>query len=178
MELPFMDLATLAMAFPPCLSGKRPSLEVCKHEMLMAFYPCLSRKRQKSWSRTNMSCSLSACACGARNTLSFLPCLSRKSVFQGSPEALAMDFSPCLSTKSSFVLCLKAWLKPGVPSHMGPAQFNAAFTFPISSSESNLNAPRRRDAALLDNGAPTSGCCGGHRAGRSVDEFARSGPPP
>ena len=73
MELPFMDLATLAMAFPPCLSGKRPSLELCNHEMLMAFYPCLSRKRQKSWSRTNMSCSLSACTCGARNTLSFLP---------------------------------------------------------------------------------------------------------
>ena len=42
----FMDLATLAMAFPPCLSGKKPSLEVCKHEMLMAFYPCLSRKMQ------------------------------------------------------------------------------------------------------------------------------------
>ena len=62
-------------------------------------------------------------------------------------------------------------LKPGAPSHMGPARFNAAFMFAISSSESNLNASRG-----LDNGAPTSGCCGGHRAGRSVDEFARSGP--
>ena len=31
----FMDLATLAMAFSPCLSRKRPSLELDKHEMFM-----------------------------------------------------------------------------------------------------------------------------------------------
>ena len=63
----------------------------------------------------------------------------------------------------------------GAPSHMRPARFNAAFTFAMSSSASNLNASRGRDAALLDNGAPTSRCCSGRRAGRPVDEFARSG---
>ena len=52
----------------------------------------------------------------------------------------------------------------GAPCHMGPARFNAAFTFAISSSVSNLNASRGCDAALLDNRAPTSGCCGGRRA--------------
>ena len=31
----FMDLATLAMAFSPCLSRKRPSLELDIHEMSM-----------------------------------------------------------------------------------------------------------------------------------------------
>ena len=35
--------------------------------------PLPIEEKAKSWSRTNMSCSLSACACGAQNTLSFLP---------------------------------------------------------------------------------------------------------
>ena len=130
-------------------------------------------------------------ACPLGKGLTFHPAC-RGSLFQGSLEDLVMDFSPYLSTKSSFALLrlpslgpsgrllgiswegthfwyISERLKPGAPSHMGPARFNAAFTFAISSSESNLNAPRRRDAALLDNGAPTSGCCGGRRAGHSVD---------
>ena len=31
----FMDSATLVMAFPPCMSRKRQSLELDKHEMFM-----------------------------------------------------------------------------------------------------------------------------------------------
>jgi len=146
-----------------------------KVHLVWARLACLQASRLPPWERTY-----------------FPPCPSRKSLFQGSLEDLVMDFSPYLSTKSSFALLrlpslgpsgrllgiswegthfgyISGRLKPGAPSHMGPARFNAAFTFAISSSESNLNAPRGRDAALLDNGAPTSGCCGGRRAERSVD---------
>ena len=93
MELPFMDLATLAMAFPPCPSGKRPSLELCNHEMLMAFCPSLSRKKQNHGvGQTRAAHCLRALAAPETH---FPSCLSRKV----SCCALAMDFSPCLPRK-------------------------------------------------------------------------------
>ena len=58
-----------------------------------------------------MSCSLSACACGAQNTLSFLPVdesllLSVRLRWTFPPacrgKGLLMDLSPCLSMKKTY----------------------------------------------------------------------------
>ena len=98
MELPFMDLATLAMAFPPCLSGKRPSLKLCNHEMLMAFYPCLLRKRQKIMESDKHEL-LIVCVHLRRPKHTFLPACRGKVSFC----ALAMDFSPCLPRKRDYL---------------------------------------------------------------------------
>ena len=57
-----------------------------------------------------------------------------------------------------------------------PAQFYAAFVFANESSLPTLNVSQGRNTIILDNGAPTSGCVGGHREGRPVDELARQGP--
>jgi len=76
----FKDSATLAMAFPPCLSRKRQSSELDKHEMFM------------DW----------VCAC---DSLFPLP-VEGKAIMQSDKHvllmdlvALAMTFPPWLSTK-------------------------------------------------------------------------------
>ena len=60
----FMDSATLAMAFPPCLSRRRQSLELDKHEMFIdwacacdGLFP-LPLEEKTWWRRTTMSRSL------------------------------------------------------------------------------------------------------------------------
>ena len=61
----FMDVATLAMTFPPCLSRKGLSLELDKHEIFMDWaYVCdglfpLPVEGKPSWSWENTCCSWS-----------------------------------------------------------------------------------------------------------------------
>ena len=72
-EIAVHGLGYACDGLPTLPVGEKAIIGVVQPRDVDGLLPLPIEEKAKSWSRTNMSCSLSACACGARNTLSFLP---------------------------------------------------------------------------------------------------------